>query len=204
MSARNFDVSKLLASDGVQRPDKCLCVHAWWASAPQAEWHHQRDVCLKWADRGLSLVNIHHTLMERSCVTPPESTSEVATQHLRPQFRWCFSICWCEVMWGNLRPALLDVVPFHVSLSAVQISLPSKMYISSLPHRYTAAQLHFHWGSSGRPAGSEHTVNSKQYAAEVNEANSKMMHCCRIHHPSAYCSKSASPKSGSECMTLFV
>jgi len=46
------------------------------------------------------------------------------------------------------------------------------MHISSLRHRYTAAQLHFHWGSSSRPAGSEHTVNSKQYAAEVNKASS--------------------------------
>ncbi|XP_059191873.1 carbonic anhydrase 12 [Centropristis striata] len=51
---------------------------------------------------------------------------------------------------------------------SVQISLPSKMYISSLPHRYTAAQLHFHWGSSSRPAGSEHMVNSRQYAAEMH------------------------------------
>lgn len=51
---------------------------------------------------------------------------------------------------------------------SVQISLPSKMHISSLPHRYTAAQLHFHWGSSSRPGGSEHTVNSKQYAAEMH------------------------------------
>ncbi|XP_039989753.1 carbonic anhydrase 12 isoform X2 [Xiphias gladius] len=51
---------------------------------------------------------------------------------------------------------------------SVQISLPSKMHISSLPHRYTAAQLHFHWGSSSRPAGSEHRVNSKQYAAEMH------------------------------------
>ncbi|XP_070686604.1 carbonic anhydrase 12 [Pempheris klunzingeri] len=51
---------------------------------------------------------------------------------------------------------------------SVQISLPSKMYISGLPHRYTAAQLHFHWGSSSRPEGSEHRVNSKQYAAEMH------------------------------------
>ncbi|XP_028286296.1 uncharacterized protein ca12 isoform X2 [Parambassis ranga] len=54
---------------------------------------------------------------------------------------------------------------------SVQISLPSKMHISSLPHRYTAAQLHFHWGSASRPAGSEHLVNNKQYAAEVGEFN---------------------------------
>uniref|UniRef100_A0A8C2WBE1 Carbonic anhydrase n=1 Tax=Cyclopterus lumpus TaxID=8103 RepID=A0A8C2WBE1_CYCLU len=51
---------------------------------------------------------------------------------------------------------------------SVQISLPSKMHISSLPQRYTAAQLHLHWGSSSRLTGSEHTVNSKQYAAEMH------------------------------------
>ncbi|XP_071392371.1 carbonic anhydrase 12 isoform X2 [Centroberyx affinis] len=51
---------------------------------------------------------------------------------------------------------------------SVQLSLPSKMHISSLPHRYTAAQLHFHWGSSSKPTGSEHVVNSKQYAAEMH------------------------------------
>ncbi|XP_051237893.1 carbonic anhydrase 12 isoform X1 [Dicentrarchus labrax] len=51
---------------------------------------------------------------------------------------------------------------------SVQISLPSKMYISGLPQRYTAAQLHFHWGSSSRPTGSEHMVNNKQYAAEMH------------------------------------
>ncbi|KAM3608901.1 uncharacterized protein V6R79_006532 [Siganus canaliculatus] len=51
---------------------------------------------------------------------------------------------------------------------SLQISLPSKMYISSLPHRYTAAQLHFHWGSTSRPMGSEHMLNSKQYAAEMH------------------------------------
>uniref|UniRef100_A0A3Q3J208 Carbonic anhydrase n=1 Tax=Monopterus albus TaxID=43700 RepID=A0A3Q3J208_MONAL len=42
------------------------------------------------------------------------------------------------------------------------------MYISSLPYRYTAAQLHFHWGTSITPAGSEHMVNTKQYAAEMH------------------------------------
>ncbi|XP_068596030.1 carbonic anhydrase 12 [Brachionichthys hirsutus] len=51
---------------------------------------------------------------------------------------------------------------------SVQLSLPSKMYLSSLPHRYTAAQLHLHWGSSGRPVGSEHIINNKQYAAELH------------------------------------
>uniref|UniRef100_A0A3P8Q9Z1 Carbonic anhydrase n=1 Tax=Astatotilapia calliptera TaxID=8154 RepID=A0A3P8Q9Z1_ASTCA len=51
---------------------------------------------------------------------------------------------------------------------SVQLSLSPTMSISSLRNRYTAAQLHFHWGSPSRPAGSEHTVNSKQYAAELH------------------------------------
>ncbi|XP_041650598.1 carbonic anhydrase 12 [Cheilinus undulatus] len=51
---------------------------------------------------------------------------------------------------------------------SVQLSLPHKMYISSLPRRYTAAQLHLHWGSSNKPAGSEHLVNGRQYAAELH------------------------------------
>uniref|UniRef100_A0A8C2YW87 Carbonic anhydrase n=1 Tax=Cyclopterus lumpus TaxID=8103 RepID=A0A8C2YW87_CYCLU len=46
-------------------------------------------------------------------------------------------------------------------------SVLSTNYIS-LPQRYTAAQLHLHWGSSSRLTGSEHTVNSKQYAAEMH------------------------------------
>ncbi|XP_061825444.2 carbonic anhydrase 12 [Nerophis lumbriciformis] len=48
------------------------------------------------------------------------------------------------------------------------LSLPSTMYISKLPQRYSAAQLHLHWGSVTKPLGSEHTVNSKQYAAELH------------------------------------
>ncbi|XP_069564730.1 carbonic anhydrase 12 [Brachyistius frenatus] len=77
---------------------------------------------------------------------------------------------------SNLRP--IEVQNYNLSPNeqltlgnnghSVQISLPSKMHISSLPHRYTAAQFHLHWGSSSRPAGSEHTVNSEQYAAEMH------------------------------------
>ncbi|XP_067235108.1 uncharacterized protein ca12 isoform X2 [Chanodichthys erythropterus] len=42
------------------------------------------------------------------------------------------------------------------------------MHISSLPHRYSAAQLHFHWGSSSLFTGSEHTVNGKRFAGEMH------------------------------------
>ncbi|XP_010864130.2 carbonic anhydrase 12 [Esox lucius] len=51
---------------------------------------------------------------------------------------------------------------------SVVLSLPRKMYISSLPQRYTAAQLHLHWGSSHLPSGSEHTINGHQFAAEMH------------------------------------
>ena len=69
---------------------------------------------------------------------------------------------------------LLCVWAFSAFLSAVQLSLPSRMHMSGLPHRYTAAQLHFHWGSSNRPAGSEHTIKGHQFAAEVTSTE-----CCR-------------------------
>ncbi|XP_056455729.1 carbonic anhydrase 12 isoform X1 [Gadus chalcogrammus] len=51
---------------------------------------------------------------------------------------------------------------------SVQLSLPSRMFLSSLPHRYSAAQLHFHWGSTSTPTGSEHLVNGKRFAAEMH------------------------------------
>ncbi|XP_041082655.1 carbonic anhydrase 12-like isoform X2 [Polyodon spathula] len=51
---------------------------------------------------------------------------------------------------------------------SVEMSLPSTMYISSLPQRYSAAQLHFHWGSTDHLGGSEHTIKGKQYPAEMH------------------------------------
>ncbi|XP_072292029.1 carbonic anhydrase 12-like [Eucyclogobius newberryi] len=51
---------------------------------------------------------------------------------------------------------------------SVQISLPLRMHISNLPHHFSAAQVHFHWGSASRPLGSEHMVNNKQYAGEMH------------------------------------
>ncbi|TSM52284.1 Carbonic anhydrase 12 [Bagarius yarrelli] len=42
------------------------------------------------------------------------------------------------------------------------------MHLVGLPQRYSAAQLHFHWGSTNTPTGSEHTINGKQFAAEMH------------------------------------
>ncbi|XP_031420692.1 carbonic anhydrase 12 [Clupea harengus] len=76
----------------------------------------------------------------------------------------------------NLPP--VEVRNYNLSLNeqltlsnnghSVQLSLPSRMFISSLPHRYSAAQLHLHWGSPSLLPGSEHTVNGKQFAAEMH------------------------------------
>ncbi|KAG7276251.1 hypothetical protein CRUP_018633 [Coryphaenoides rupestris] len=49
---------------------------------------------------------------------------------------------------------------------SVQLSLPSRMFLSSLPHRYAAAQLHFHWGSTNAPAGSEHLMHIVHFNAD--------------------------------------
>ncbi|RXM91355.1 Carbonic anhydrase 14 [Acipenser ruthenus] len=49
---------------------------------------------------------------------------------------------------------------------SVQMSLPSSM---SLSQRFTAVQLHLHWGSRGNGAGSEHLINWQASLAEVGE-----------------------------------
>lgn len=54
----------------------------------------------------------------------------------------------------------------NLFFNTVQLSLPSRMKLA-LPHQYSAAQLHFHWGSANVLAGSEHAVNGKQFPAEV-------------------------------------
>uniref|UniRef100_A0A3B3R551 Carbonic anhydrase n=1 Tax=Paramormyrops kingsleyae TaxID=1676925 RepID=A0A3B3R551_9TELE len=42
------------------------------------------------------------------------------------------------------------------------------MYILGLPNRYSAVELHVHWGSPNTPAGSEHTIDGKRFAAELH------------------------------------
>uniref|UniRef100_UPI00398E821B carbonic anhydrase 14-like n=1 Tax=Pristiophorus japonicus TaxID=55135 RepID=UPI00398E821B len=50
----------------------------------------------------------------------------------------------------------------------VQLNLPPTMHISSLDNRYTAVQLHLHWGSSALTEGSEHRVNGEATHAELH------------------------------------
>ncbi|XP_048887193.1 carbonic anhydrase 12-like isoform X1 [Brienomyrus brachyistius] len=65
-------------------------------------------------------------------------------------------------------------LPAHEQLTlgnnghAVKLYLPSKMYILGLPNRYSAVELHVHWGSPSIPAGSEHTIDGKRFAAELH------------------------------------
>ena len=54
---------------------------------------------------------------------------------------------------------------------ALKMSFPEKVYYVSgggLTGVYTTVQFHFHWGPDNS-VGSEHTVNGKEYAAEVRE-----------------------------------
>ncbi|XP_051901613.1 carbonic anhydrase 14-like isoform X7 [Pristis pectinata] len=59
---------------------------------------------------------------------------------------------------------------FHLSNNGhtVQMELPSTMVISSLPKRYRATQLHFHWGSLVWPSGSEHLIDGERAPAELH------------------------------------
>uniref|UniRef100_A0A3Q2Y0L0 Carbonic anhydrase n=1 Tax=Hippocampus comes TaxID=109280 RepID=A0A3Q2Y0L0_HIPCM len=78
---------------------------------------------------------------------------------------------------ASLRPIVLenydltDLAEYNFGSFSSKFAfdiLPSTMTISGLPQRYTAAQLHIHWGSKTSPLGSEHTVDSKRYAAELH------------------------------------
>ncbi|XP_072880952.1 carbonic anhydrase 12 [Hemitrygon akajei] len=51
---------------------------------------------------------------------------------------------------------------------AVKVTLPPTMHIISMSHRYTAVQLHLHWGSETEPVGSEHTISGRHYPSELH------------------------------------
>ena len=57
---------------------------------------------------------------------------------------------------------------------ALVMTFPARVYNVSgggLNDTYTTVQFHFHWGANNTK-GSEHTVNGKQYAAEVSKNRS--------------------------------
>uniref|UniRef100_A0A671UT21 Carbonic anhydrase n=1 Tax=Sparus aurata TaxID=8175 RepID=A0A671UT21_SPAAU len=70
----------------------------------------------------------------------------------------------------NIKPELLRFDPTlrPVEVQNYNLSLHVNSEESVLAGEPNFSQLHFHWGSSGRPAGSEHMVNGRQYAAEMH------------------------------------
>ncbi|KAM8972204.1 carbonic anhydrase 12 [Pelodytes ibericus] len=59
----------------------------------------------------------------------------------------------------------------------VSMSIPPTMQLDIPPFQYIASSLHFHWGNSAHPKGSEHCIEGKRFAAEVHivHYNSKYM-----------------------------
>ncbi|XP_062947631.1 carbonic anhydrase 12 isoform X1 [Cynocephalus volans] len=51
---------------------------------------------------------------------------------------------------------------------SVKLNLSPDMHIRGLQSRYSATQLHLHWGDQNDPHGSEHTVSGKHFAAEMH------------------------------------
>ncbi|XP_057159601.1 carbonic anhydrase 12 isoform X1 [Ursus arctos] len=51
---------------------------------------------------------------------------------------------------------------------SVRLNLIPDMHLQGLRSRYTATQLHLHWGNQNDPHGSEHTVGGKHFAAELH------------------------------------
>uniref|UniRef100_A0A8C5SV78 Carbonic anhydrase n=1 Tax=Laticauda laticaudata TaxID=8630 RepID=A0A8C5SV78_LATLA len=51
---------------------------------------------------------------------------------------------------------------------SVKMNLSSAMRIQSFSFRYSAAQLHLHWGNRNKQEGSEHTISGRHFAAELH------------------------------------
>ncbi|XP_043536072.1 carbonic anhydrase 12 isoform X1 [Chiloscyllium plagiosum] len=51
---------------------------------------------------------------------------------------------------------------------AVKMALPPTMQMICASHRYTAVQLHLHWGSETETLGSEHTISGRHYPSELH------------------------------------
>ncbi|XP_055971295.1 carbonic anhydrase 12 [Sorex fumeus] len=51
---------------------------------------------------------------------------------------------------------------------SVRLNLPPNLYLHGLPFRYSASQLHLHWGDHSNPRGSEHTIAGEHFAAELH------------------------------------
>ncbi|XP_041493988.1 carbonic anhydrase 14-like isoform X3 [Microtus oregoni] len=60
-----------------------------------------------------------------------------------------------------------EPLDLHNNGHTVQLSLPSTLHLGGLPRKYTAAQLHLHWGQKGSQEGSEHQINSEATVAEA-------------------------------------
>lgn len=50
----------------------------------------------------------------------------------------------------------------------VRLNLPPSLHLRGLPFRYSASQLHLHWGDRSNPRGSEHTIAGEHFAAELH------------------------------------
>ncbi|CAO2599226.1 Carbonic anhydrase 14 [Lemmus lemmus] len=61
-----------------------------------------------------------------------------------------------------------EPLELHNNGHTVQLSLPSTLHLGGLPRKYTAAQLHLHWGQKGSQEGSEHQINSEATVAELH------------------------------------
>uniref|UniRef100_A0A2K5IU57 Carbonic anhydrase n=1 Tax=Colobus angolensis palliatus TaxID=336983 RepID=A0A2K5IU57_COLAP len=63
---------------------------------------------------------------------------------------------------------ILKEQPSSPAPANVKLNLPSDMHIQGLQSRYSATQLHLHWGNPNDPHGSEHTVSGQHFAAELH------------------------------------
>ncbi|XP_066524525.1 carbonic anhydrase 12 isoform X2 [Hoplias malabaricus] len=125
------------------------------------EQDHSNIECVKWTYSGPNGEN-HWPKHFPYCGGAFQSPLNFQSDHLRydPEL--------LPIQLQNYNLSSKEQLTFSNNGHSVQLSLSSRMRLSGLPHHYSAAQLHFHWGSPNVLAGSEHTVDGKQFAAEMH------------------------------------
>ncbi|XP_075834224.1 carbonic anhydrase 14 isoform X3 [Microtus pennsylvanicus] len=79
-----------------------------------------------------------------------------------------------------------EPLDLHNNGHTVQLSLPSTLHLGGLPRKYTAAQLHLHWGQKGSQEGSEHQINSEATVAEACSVAALLLQTHASAAPLAY------------------
>ncbi|XP_013875866.1 carbonic anhydrase 6 isoform X1 [Austrofundulus limnaeus] len=119
-----------------------------------------RDGNVHWSYSGGALEQKHWATKYPDCGGRKQSPIDIQ----RPNVRYNSNMLQLELSGYDQQGTFLMTNNGH----SVQIDLPPTMMITKgLPGKYTAEQMHLHWGDPGT-SGAEHTIDGIRYMAELH------------------------------------